>query len=61
LPTIYKVVVNRFDQEYLAERFNVVKDLPVKLVINCKNSKRKNIKQSSKPRKDEERGEDDYD
>lgn len=40
-PIIYKVVLNRFDQEALSKAMMHVKDLPVKLFINCKNSKRK--------------------
>lgn len=40
-PQIHKVVLNKFDQESLSEALQQVKDLPVKLFINCKNSKRK--------------------
>ena len=40
-PLIHKVVLNKFDQDVLNERLHGVKDLPVKIFINCKNSKRK--------------------
>jgi hypothetical protein len=61
-PIIHKVVLNKFDQESLSARLSAVKDLPVKIVVNCKNSKRKNIKQAKKPKAGEEpMGEDDYD
>jgi hypothetical protein len=61
-PIIQKVVLSKFDQESLAERLNLVKDLPVKIIVNCKNSKRKNVRPASKPRMGEEpRADDDYD
>jgi hypothetical protein len=61
-PIIHKVVLSKFDQESLAERLNVVKDLSVKIIVNCKNSKRKNVRSSSKARKSEEPiRDDDYD
>ena len=62
-PIIHKVVLNKFDQESLSARLSAVKDLPVKIIVNCKNSKRKNIKQAKKPKAgvEELKGEDDYD
>lgn len=46
-PVIYKVVLNKFDQEALAVGLNHVKDLPVKLIINCKNSRMKGKRPST--------------
>jgi hypothetical protein len=43
-------VLQRFDQDTLRDKLSGVKDMPVKIVINCKNSKRK----PSKPKRMEE-------
>ena len=49
MPYIKKVVLNKFDQETLNDRVQLVKDLPVKLIVNCKNSKIKNVKKQQQP------------
>ncbi|TNV73761.1 hypothetical protein FGO68_gene5604 [Halteria grandinella] len=41
IPQIYKVVINKFDTDTLTYQLAHVRDLPVKLFFNCKNSKRK--------------------
>lgn len=62
LPVIHKIVLTKFDQETLADKFKDVLDLPVKLIVNCKNSKKKNVKKQQQPR-EENKGQrdDDYD
>ena len=42
-PIIHKVVINKFEQDCMNDKLKQVCDLPVKLFINCKNSKRKPI------------------
>ena len=43
-PQIHKIVLLRFDQDTLRDKLSGVKDMPVKIIINCKNSKRKPTK-----------------
>lgn len=40
-PTIHKVVLNKFEEDSLNKALLPYKDLPIKLFVNCKNSKRK--------------------
>lgn len=44
-PIIHKVVLNKFEEDSLAKHLGALKDLPVKLFVNCKNAKRKDNKQ----------------
>jgi short-subunit dehydrogenase len=47
-PIIHKIEINKFDPESLSKKFMPLKDLPVKLFINCKNSKRKSPRSLTK-------------
>ena len=40
-PEIIKIPLDRFDQESLSKKLYPTRDLPVKLFVNCKNSRRK--------------------
>jgi hypothetical protein len=40
---IIKIVLNKFDQDTLNQQLGKSKDLPVKLFVNCKNSKKKAV------------------
>ena len=40
-PDIIKVTLNKFDYDHLSRALHPTKDLPIKMFINCKNSKRK--------------------
>lgn len=41
-PIIHKIVLHRFEEETVSKALHGIKDLPIKLFINCRNSKRKN-------------------
>ena len=44
-PKVEKVVVDQFDQDSLNKALQPVKGLPVKIFVNCKNSRRRNTTQ----------------
>eukprot|EP00347_Sterkiella_histriomuscorum_P019780 403340320 len=45
-PEIVKIVLNKFDQESLSKQLHSTRDLPIKLFINCKNSRKKSSQES---------------